>query len=69
VVDTLRADHLPCYGYRRPTAPNICALAADGILFENAISQAPWTLPSTAALLTSRHPAELGIKTKYDKVP
>ncbi len=55
-IDSLRADHLSCYGYRRPTSPAIDALAEEGILFENANSQAPWTLPAHASLLTSRYP-------------
>ncbi len=60
-VDTLRADHLGCYGYKRPTSPNIDSLAAEGVLFEQAEAQAPWTLPSMASLLTSRYPAEIGM--------
>ena len=55
-IDSLRADHLQCYGYQRPTSPAIDALAADAILFERASSQAPWTLPSHASLLTSLYP-------------
>ncbi|MEK7772712.1 MAG: sulfatase-like hydrolase/transferase, partial [Deltaproteobacteria bacterium] len=46
VVDTLRADHLPVYGYGRDTSPNISALAASSVVFSNAYSAAPWTLPS-----------------------
>lgn len=52
-IDSLRADHLGCYGYERPTSPAIDALAEEGVVFEEAISQAPWTLPSHASLLTS----------------
>lgn len=52
-IDSLRADHLGCYGYERDTSPAIDALAAAGVLFECAVSQAPWTLPSHASLLTS----------------
>ncbi len=62
VVDTLRADHLGCLGYPRDTSPNVDRLAADGVLFTNAISQAPWTLPSVASLLTSQYPSVLGIR-------
>jgi arylsulfatase A-like enzyme/Tfp pilus assembly protein PilF len=51
VLDTVRADHLSAYGYRRPTSPALERLAARGVLFEQAISSAPWTLPSVAALL------------------
>ncbi len=59
-IDTLRADHLSSYGYHRKTAPNIDRLARNGILFSNAISQSPWTLPSMASLHTSLYPSEHG---------
>ena len=51
-IDSLRADHLGCYGYGRRTSPRIDALAAEGALFEQAISTTSWTLPAHAALLT-----------------
>lgn len=54
MLDTLRADHLACYGYFRKTAPNIEKLAQKGILFEWAISQSSFTLPSHASLFTSK---------------
>jgi len=56
-VDTLRADRLGCYGYARPTSPRIDGLAAQGVRFHQAISQAPWTTPSHTSLLTSRYPS------------
>ena len=56
-VDTLRADRLGCYGYGRPTSPRIDGLAAEGVRFHQAISQAPWTTPSHISLLTSRYPS------------
>ena len=52
VIDTLRADHLGAYGYDKPTSPHFDALAAESVLFERAISQAAWTKPSIASLLT-----------------
>jgi arylsulfatase A-like enzyme len=52
-IDTLRADHLGCYGYRRPTSPNIDEFARHAVLFEKAIAAAPSTLPSHASMLTS----------------
>ncbi len=52
LVDTLRADHVSAYGYSRPTTPSIDQLAREGILFERAYSQAPWTRPSVASLMT-----------------
>lgn len=59
-VDTLRPDHLRCYGHERPTSPNIDALAARGVRFENALAQAPWTLPSMASVHTGLHPSVHG---------
>ena len=69
VVDTLRADHLSCYGYQRNTTPNIDQLAGEGVLFRNAISAAPWTLPSAASFLTSQYPCVLGISNRAAMIP
>ena len=52
-IDTLRPDHLGCYGYPRPTSPNLDAFRKDAILFTNAFANAPSTLASHAAILTS----------------
>jgi arylsulfatase A-like enzyme len=57
LVDTLRRDHLHAYGYPRETSPSLDALARRGVLFEQAISAAPWTLPSAMSLLTGRYPS------------
>lgn len=56
IVDTLRADHLGCYGYDYDTTPTIDGLAQGGVLFTQAISQSPWTLPSIASIYTGRLP-------------
>ena len=48
VVDTLRRDHLPFYGYGRPTAPFLSGLAKEGVVFEQAFSTSSWTAPSTS---------------------
>jgi hypothetical protein len=61
-VDTLRADHLGCYGYERDTSPGFDRLARDGVVFENAMSTCPWTLPSHTSLLTGLYPAEHGVQ-------
>ena len=53
VIDTLRADHLGAYGYARPTSPNLDRLAAEGERYRHAFSQAPWTLPVMASILTA----------------
>ncbi|MFQ6082104.1 MAG: sulfatase [Candidatus Aminicenantia bacterium] len=55
-IDTLRADHLGCYGYERETSPNIDRLAQDGVLFLNTFSQAPYTLSSHMSILTGLFP-------------
>lgn len=59
-IDTVRADHLSTYGYARKTSPRISEFASNGVLFERAISQAPWTLPSMATLHTSLYPTQHG---------
>lgn len=56
VVDTLRSDHLGCYGYRNISTPNIDSLARCGTLFKEVISQIPLTTPSHASLFTSTYP-------------
>jgi len=55
LIDTLRADHLGCYGYPHATSPFFDALAEESALFENAFSQGPWTVPSVASLMTSSY--------------
>lgn len=60
LVDTLRADHLGAYGYERETSPEIDRLLGErGVVVEHAYAQAPWTVPSVAALMTSRYPGEI----------
>src|SRR5215475_4352305 len=61
-IDTLRADHLPAYGYKHVQTPAIDTLAADGVVFERAYSHAPQTLPAHAALLSGRLPFENGVR-------
>jgi tetratricopeptide (TPR) repeat protein len=61
-IDTLRADHLPVYGYRKVKTPAIDALAADGIVFERAYAHSPQTLPSHTAILTGQLPFETGVR-------
>ena len=61
-VDTLRADHLPAYGYAGVRTPALDALARDSIVFENAYCQAPLTLPSHATLLTGLLPSQHGVR-------
>ncbi len=60
-IDTLRADHLGCYGYFRDTSPAIDNLAGESILFERCIVPLATTLPSHTSLLTSTYPIEHGV--------
>ena len=62
-IDTLRADHLPAYGYSQVETPSIDALQRDSILFENAYSHCPLTLPSHLSMLTGLLPAEHGVRS------
>jgi arylsulfatase A-like enzyme len=60
LIDTLRADRVGAYGHARPTTPTLDALAASGILFENAVSSSSWTKPAVATLFTGTLPNEHG---------
>jgi len=61
VVDAMRPDRLGPYGFtQRPTTPNLDAVAARGVVFENAVSQAGWTVPSIGSLFTAVYPKTHG---------
>jgi len=62
-IDTLRADRLPIYGYKGVETPAMARLAGDGIVFDNAYSHVPLTLPSHATMLTGRLPYENGVRS------
>ncbi len=68
ILDTVRAASLSLYGYSRPTTPELDRFARRGVVFERAISTAPWTLPSHAAMFTGRLPRELstGFRQRLD---
>jgi len=66
-IDTLRADHLGCYGYSSRT-PAIDTLAAKGVLFETTISQAPLTLPSHSTIFTGLYPDQHGVRNNENFV-
>ena len=68
-IDTLRADHLGCYGYNRPTSPLLDTLAAQGVLFENASATSPWTLPSHGSLFTGFYPSQIGLSSTAGRLP
>src|ERR1700687_3355567 len=61
-IDTLRADHVGCYGAQSVKTPTLDALAHDGIVFERAISQVPLTWPSHAVILTGTYPFQNGVQ-------
>ena len=61
-VDTLRADHVGCYGAQTVKTPTLDALAHDGVVFERAISQVPLTWPSHAVILTGTYPFQNGVQ-------
>jgi len=60
-IDTCRADYLSCYGYHRKSTPNIDQIAKEGILFANAITPAPITLPAHSSMLTGTVPPYHGV--------
>jgi arylsulfatase A-like enzyme/Flp pilus assembly protein TadD len=61
-IDTLRADHVGCYGARTVKTPILDGLAHDGVVFERAISQVPLTWPSHAVILTGTYPFQNGVQ-------
>ena len=61
VIDALRADSLSCYGYPLETSPGIDRIAGEGVLFENAYTQANWTNPSLYSFLTGLYPSVHGV--------
>ena len=67
-VDTLRADHLGCYGYSRDTSPRLDALAKESVRFEWAFSQAPNTPPSQTSILTGLYPSTHGMIGDEDRL-
>jgi arylsulfatase A-like enzyme len=69
VPDALRADHLGCYGYSRPTSPQIDKFAAAALFFEKAMSNSPWTKPSIGSVLTSMYAHEHKAFCWMDNLP
>jgi len=65
VVDTLRADHLPFYGYRKNTALFLTELSTRSVIFENAYSASSWTAPASASFFTSLYPFQHGVVTGF----
>lgn len=67
-IDTMRGDHLGCYGYFRKTSPNIDALAKDALVFDNCYSPMAQTLPSHTSLFTGVYPREHGMFANTSQV-
>jgi arylsulfatase A-like enzyme/Tfp pilus assembly protein PilF len=61
-IDTLRADHLGCYGYGRAQTPNIDDWANQGALFRNATTTTPLTLPAHSSIMTGAYPIAHGVR-------
>jgi arylsulfatase A-like enzyme len=61
VIDDLRYDHLPFYGYEKNTAPFLKKIASRSVVFDNAFAASSWTAPSTASILTSLYPFQHGV--------
>ena len=61
-LDTTRADHLACYGYPAVSTPNLDAIAGRGVLFEQAASATPLTLPSHTTIMTGMYPTYHGVR-------
>jgi arylsulfatase len=64
-IDTLRADHLGCYGYFRETTPNLDRLAAESIVFDRCFAPIAQTTPSHLSLMTSVYPIEHGVTANF----
>ena len=69
LVDTLRPDRVGCYGYSRPTSPNLDAFAQEATLFENAVGQSSWTRASMASVFTGVWPPTHGTTGWKHKLP
>ncbi len=67
-LDTLRADHVSCYGYNRITSPNLDEFAKDSVLFQNTYVHSPWTLPSHVSMLYSLNSANHQVYYSTQKI-
>ena len=69
LIDTCRADRMAYDGYARETTPFLEWLSERAVVFEACFSQAPWTKPSMASMLTSRYPSQTGVYQMLDRLP
>jgi arylsulfatase A-like enzyme/Flp pilus assembly protein TadD len=68
-IDTLRADHLGCYGYRSGVSPTIDRLARESIVFDRAFTPVPLTLPAHVSMLTGTYPRTHGVHDNGENLP
>jgi len=68
VLDTLRADHLGCYGYMKRTSPKIDEFADEGYIFKRCYSPANWTVPGHASIFTGKYPISHGARKVYQDI-
>lgn len=68
MIDTLRSDHVGVYGGRQGLTPNIDALGAEGVVFDEAVATSSWTRSSIASILTSRYATEIGVLGRTDAI-
>ena len=69
VVDTLRADHVGCYGYSRETTPNIDRFSKEAVLFTSCFTPCPRTTQAMASIMTGRYPWNHGVRHLWDQLP
>jgi arylsulfatase A-like enzyme len=65
IMDAARARNLSCYGYHRPTTPNLERFAERCVVYETAISPAGWSLPSHASIFTGLYPSHHGAHDQH----
>jgi len=69
IVDTLRADHVGCYGYSRETTPNIDRFSGDAAIFTDCFTPCPRTTQAMASIMTGRYPWNHGVRHLWDRLP
>lgn len=65
MIDTARQRNMSCYGYHRPTTPQISRIAHEGAIFDNHFTAACWSLPSQASFMTGKHVCGHGCGDRY----
>jgi len=68
-LDTVRSDHVSCYGYPRPTTPTLDRLAQKGALFKKTVSRSPWTLPAHMSIMTGLPPSMHQVEERMQALP